>query len=80
MLQRQTSCPINFQGDKLSQLDKKGLPPTQGRNSSLNGDFAIKKLDFFDENWQEIGCHQGAGSSLIKIGRGLVATRKLDLP
>jgi len=40
-----------------------GLPPVQGRNPLLNGRF----------------CHQEAGSSLIKIGKGLVATRKLDL-
>jgi len=43
-------------------------------------DFAIKSWIFFDENWQEIDCHQEAGSSIIKIGKGLGATRKLDLP
>ena len=61
------------------------------RNPSLNGRFfhqeAVSSFDenwqealsSFDENWQEIGCHQGTGSSLNKIGKGLVATRKLDL-
>jgi len=63
LLQRQTSCPINFQGDKSSQLDKKGLPPAQGRNPSLIGRF----------------CHQEAGSSLMKIGKRLVAIKELDL-
>jgi len=63
LLQRYTSCPIYFQGDKPNQLDTKGLPPAQGRNPSLNGRF----------------CHVGAGSSLMKIGKGLVATRKPDL-
>jgi len=48
---------------KRNQLDTKGLPPTQDRNPSHNGRF----------------CHQGVGSSLMKIGKGLVATRKLDL-
>jgi len=27
---------------------------------------------FFDQNWQGIGCHQKAGSSLIKIGKGRI--------
>jgi len=48
---------------KLNQLDTKGLPPAQGRNPSHNDRF----------------CHQEAGSSLMKIGKGPVATRKLDL-
>ena len=63
LLQRYTSCPIYFQGDKLNQLDTKGLPPAQDRNPSHNGKF----------------CHQEAGSSLMKIGKGQVAIRKPDL-
>jgi len=47
-----------------NQLNMKGLHPSQGHNPLLNGRF----------------CHQGAASSLIKIGKGLTAARKLDLP
>ena len=48
---------------KPNQPDTKGLPPAQGRNPSHNDRF----------------CHQKAGSSLNKIGKGLIATSRLDL-
>jgi len=81
LLQRHTSCPTYFQGDKPNQLDTKDLPPAQGRNPSLNGRFhhqeavfSLMKIDkgswiFRNQNWQRTGCHQEAGSSLIKIGK-----------
>ena len=77
LLQRHTSCPIYFQGDKPNQLDTKGLPPAQGRNPSLNGRFCHQEAG---SSVIKIGKRLGAGSSLIKIGKGLIATRKLDLP
>ena len=53
----------------------KGLPPAQGRNPSLNGRFCHQEVRSF---LIKISKRLGAGFSLIKIGKGLVATRNLE--
>ena len=73
MQQRHTSCPIYFQGDKLNQLDTKGLPPAQGCNPSHNGEFCHQEArSSLMKIGKRIGCHQEAGSSVIKIGKGRI--------
>ena len=54
---------VDLSASKPDQLDKKGLPPAQGRNPSLNDRF----------------CYQKAGCPFVKIGKGLIVTGKIDL-